>query len=132
MAETPKEEEAKNEEKPQAKEGLTEEQQKEELHRLEKLTITKLREEAKANHPELTGVSGMKKDDLIHEICRIKGIDCEERKKKIKTGAKGKIKKQLKKLRAKKEDLQGKEFRKQRNILRKKIKKTKRMIRKVA
>jgi hypothetical protein len=124
MAETPKEE--------KAKEVLNKEQQKEELHRLEKLTITKLREEAKANHPELTGVSGMKKDDLIHEICRIKGIDCEERKKKIKTGAKAKIKKELKKLRVKKEEFQSKEFRKQRNILRKKIKKTKRMIRKVA
>jgi len=122
--------ETANEEK--ANEVLNEEQQKEELHRLEKLTTTKLREEAKANHPELTGVSGMKKDDLIHEICRIKGIDCEERKKKIKTGAKDKIKKQLKKLRVKKEELQGKEFRKQRNILRKKIKKTKRMISKVA
>lgn len=124
--------ETKKEEAPKTEETLSEEQQKKELHRMEKLTITKLREEAKANYPELTGVSGMKKDDLIHAICDIKGIDCEERKKKVKTGIKAKIKGELKKLRAKKEELQGKEVRKQRNILRKKIKRTKRKLHKVA
>ncbi len=111
-----------------------EEAKQKELHHLEKLTINKLREESLEKYPEIKSVHGMGKEELIQAICRIKGIPYHEKEAKAKKTQQKKVrlKKDIKKLRAKKEGLQGNEFKKQRGILRKKIKTLKRNLRKVA
>ena len=58
-------------------------EQKAELHRLEKLTIVKLREEAKEKyHDQIKGVHGMKKEQLIRALCKEEGMPYEEEKHK--------------------------------------------------
>ncbi len=63
------------------------EEQKAELHRLEKLTVTKLREEAKEKyHDQIKGVHGMNKGLLIKALCEQEGIPYEEEKHKVAVG----------------------------------------------
>lgn len=111
-----------------------EEAKQKELHRLEKMTITKMREEAMEKYPDLHGVHGMEKEKLIEEICKIEKIPYHTKETETEDHHKKRIrlKKNIKDLRAKKDELQGKELKKQRTILRKKIKTTKRNLRKVA
>ena len=104
-------------------------EQKAELHRLEKLTVPKLRDEAKEKyHDEIKGVHGMTKDELVKALCEQQGIPYDEEKHKVAALAdKAKHKKAISSL---KEQLQeaGQE-KKGRAILRKKVKRLKRKLR---
>jgi hypothetical protein len=115
---------------------LTREQQEAEYIRLQKMTVTKLREEVIAKyHDEIKGVHGMRKDEIIAAMCQIMGIVVEEKHKpkKIKVKMdKKQLKSRMKKLRAQLASARENKEKKQLNLIRKKIKKAKRTIRKVA
>ena len=101
---------------------------------LTKMTVTKLREEAK-KYTSIEGVSAMKKEDLIKAIADARGEPIEIKKKKTKKKKKSvdiaDLKKKIKTLR--KENAEGRKSksRKETNRLRKKIKVLKRQSRKV-
>ena len=104
-------------------------------HELEKMTVIKLREEA-VKYPELTGVHGMKKDELITKLAKLMGLPEEEKVKKKPKVKKGVSKKDLKKkilsLKEKRaEAIQAKDA-KTLKIIRKRLKRTKRSLRKLA
>jgi hypothetical protein len=104
-------------------------------HELEKMTVVKLREEA-LKYPELTGVHGMKKAELINELARLMGLPEEEipkKKVKVKKGkTKGSLKKDIRSLKEKRaEALKAKDARGLK-IVRKKIKYAKRRLKKLA
>lgn len=104
-------------------------------HELEKMTVVKLREEA-VKYPELTGVHGMKKDELITELAKFMGLPEEEKVKEKPKAKKGVSKKDLKKkilsLKEKRaEAIQAKDA-KTLKIIRKRLKRTKRSLRKLA
>ncbi len=107
-------------------------EQKKELHRLQKLTVTKLREESKAKyHDEIKGVSGMSKDEIIEAICEQQGIPYDEEKHKVAKGIdKAKFKKQISECKSQLEE-KGK-TKLERSILRKKVKRIKRVLRHAA
>ncbi len=107
-------------------------EQKAELHRLQKLTVPKLREEAKEKyHDEIKGVHGMNKDRLVQALCEQMGIPYDEEAHKVAAEIdKGGIKQSLKKF---KEELAVEGRGKQdRSILRKKVKRLKRKLRHAA
>jgi len=115
------------------------EAQMQELKRLQKLTVTKLREEAlEKHHDELKGVHGMTKAEIVEAICKLQGIPLEETKKKKAAKAetdKTRLKKQLRKMKADKQKLLAEpkaEDRKQLEILRQKVKRIKRILRRAA
>ena len=101
---------------------------------LEKMTATELREFALKEHPDITGVHAMKKEELIAAIHKARGEALKETKKK-KAAAKVQIdkkelKKQIRLLKTDKEKLlQGKD-KKALARVRKKIKKLKRLTKK--
>jgi len=69
---------------------------------LKKKTVTQLKEMA-AEYPDITGVSGMKKDQLLDAIAGKMGIEKEAAKAKPakkKTTGKGAIKKRIKELKS--------------------------------
>jgi hypothetical protein len=103
-------------------------------HDLEKMTVVKLREEA-LKFPELSGVHGMKKEELIDALAKLMGLPEEEKPKKKVKGKKGQtkegLKKKIKALKGKRaEAIQVKDA-KGLKIARKKIKRLKRAIRKI-
>jgi hypothetical protein len=103
-------------------------------HELEKMTVVKLREEA-LKYPDLTGVHGMKKAELIDALAKLMGLSEEEKpKKKVKgkkVDKKGNLKKRIKSLKEKRvEALKAKDA-KSLKIVRKKIKCAKRKLRKL-
>jgi hypothetical protein len=104
-------------------------------HELEKMTVVKLREEA-LNYPELTGVHGMKKAELVEELARLMGLPEEEtpkKKAKVKKGkTKGGLKKVIKSLKEKRSEVLKAKDAKGLKIIRKKIKSAKRKLRKLA
>ncbi|MBI5787896.1 MAG: hypothetical protein HZA78_03460 [Candidatus Schekmanbacteria bacterium] len=108
------------------------EEQKAELHRLEKLTVTKLRDEAiQKYHDQLVGVHGMTKEEIISEVCKLQGIPYEETTHKIAKGIdKTKSKQQIKTIHTQLLE-QGKSKR-ERQILRTKVKRLKRSLRRAA
>lgn len=98
---------------------------------LEKMTAKELRELAMNNFPQITGASGMEKEELIHSIKEICGLleedsDASPYKEQIKN-----IKKEIKDLKAQKAELSAEERQKKEKI-RKKIKKLKRQTRRLA
>ena len=103
---------------------------------LEKMTATELRDLALKEHPDITGVHAMKKEDLIAAIHKARGEAVKETKKKkapvkIQTDKK-ELKKQIRLLKNDKEKLlQGKD-KKALAKVRKKIKKLKRLTKKAA
>jgi len=104
-------------------------------HELEKMTVVKLREEA-LNYSELTGVHGMKKAELVDALAKIMGLPEEETPKKKVKAKKGETKASMKKrihaLKEKRvEAIQNKDA-KGLKIARKKIKRIKRKLRKLA
>ena len=104
-------------------------------HELEKMTVIKLREEA-VKYPELTGVHGMKKDELITKLAKLMGLPEEEnvkKKPKVKKGVSNKdLKKKILSLKEKRaEAIQAKDA-KTLKIIRKRLKRTKRSLRKLA
>lgn len=104
---------------------------------LEKMTATELRELVLKQHPDITGVHAMKKEELVAAIQKARGEVLKETKKKKKVAAKGPIdKKELKKeirlLKTEKAKLlQGKD-KKALAKVRKKIKQLKRLTKKAA
>jgi hypothetical protein len=98
---------------------------------LEKMTATELRDYALKNHPDITGVHSMKKEELVVAIKKARGEEVKETKKK-KVKAKVKVEKKalkekIRALKAEREKfLQAKDL-KALARLRKKIKKYKRM-----
>lgn len=104
-------------------------------HELRKMTVLKLREEA-LKYPDLTGVHGMKKEELVEALANILGLPEEERvhkRHKIKKQVtKNDIKKEIKALKQKREEaIQAKDG-KSLKIVRKRIKRAKRTLRELA
>jgi len=104
-----------------------------ELKRLEKLTVTKLREEALAKfHDELKGVHGISKPELLKAMCQLMDIPYDEeekarkQKRVKKTHDKKKIKAQIKALKSEREKIEDK---KKIMIVKKRIKHLKRILR---
>lgn len=104
-------------------------------HELEKMTVVKLREEA-LKYPELTGVHGMKKIELVEELAKLMGLPEEETSKKKVKGkkrkTKGGLKKVIKSLKEKRSEALKANDAKDLKIVRKKIKSAKRKLRKLA
>jgi len=103
-------------------------------HALEKMTVIKLREEVK-KFPDVKGVSGMKKDELIQLLVEKLDITVPEKKPKKKAPSAPKTKAQMKKLivdlRAQRESLRtDADAKKKVNVLRKRIHSLKRQMRK--
>ena len=103
---------------------------------LERMTATELRDYALKNHPDITGVHAMKKEELVVAIKKARGEEVKETKKKK---VKGKVKvekKALKEkiwtLKAEKEKALQTKDKKVLGRLRKKIKKLKRMTKRAA
>ncbi len=100
-------------------------EQKAELHRLEKLTIVKLREEAKEKyHDQIKGVHGMNKGQIIKALCEQEGIPYAEEKLKVALAG---FKAQMSQLEVHLQEA-GKS-KQERSILRKKVKHLKRRLR---
>lgn len=102
---------------------------------LTKMTVTKLREEAK-KYTSIHGVHAMKKEELIRAIADARGEPIEIKKKKPKKKKKviniAEVKKQIKELRIKKEEVRKAKNKKAVDRLRKKVKLLKRQTRKFA
>jgi hypothetical protein len=101
---------------------------------LTKMTVTKLREEAK-QYTSIHGVHVMKKEELIRAIADARGEPIEIKKKKPKKKKKkvvsiADVKKQIKELRVKKEEVKKAKDKKGVDRLRKKIKMLKKQTRK--
>ena len=105
---------------------------------LEKMTAPELRDYALKNHPEVTGVHAMKKEELVVAIKKARGEEVKEtKKKKVKAKATVKIEKKalkekIRALKAEKEKLLQAKDKKALGRLRKKIKKLKRMTQRAA
>jgi hypothetical protein len=100
---------------------------------LEKMTAIELRDYALKNHPDITGVHAMKKEELIVAIKKARGEEVKETKKK-KVKGKGNVKvekkalkEKIRALKAEKEKALQAKDRKVLARLRKRIKKYKRM-----
>ena len=96
---------------------------------LEKMTVTDLREMAK-EIPEITGVHGMKKEELIAAIKKAKGI-VDERVKKADVSL-GEIKKKIKAIKAQRQAAIEAKDKKMATIYRRRISKLKKKSRKAA
>jgi ABC-type uncharacterized transport system ATPase subunit len=116
-------------------------EEKQAVKPLEKMTVVELREVAKEEIPGITGVTGMKKDQLLEAIKDARGIKDEtpaKKKKKKKTaGPKKKMtskdmKQEIVRLRAERETLRQEKDKKKLEIIRRRINRLKKMTRKVA
>ena len=100
---------------------------------LEKMTAPELMDYALKNHPDITGVHAMKKEELVVAIKKARGEEFKETKKKTtKVKAKVKVEKKalkekIRALKAQKEKMLQAKDKKALGRLRKKIKKLKRM-----
>ncbi len=104
---------------------------------LEKMTATELRDYALKNHPDITGVHALKKEELIVAIKKARGEEVKEVPKKKKTAGKVKLdkkgmKERIRALKAEKEKALQAKDRKSLARLRKRIKKYKRMTKRAA
>jgi hypothetical protein len=102
-------------------------------HELEKMTVIKLREEAK-KFPDLKGVTGMKKEELIHALVEHLGIAVPDKKHR---GARTKLnksdlRKMMSDLRVSQKAARGGHDRKTLTTLRRRIHSLKRRLRKAA
>jgi len=129
-------EEIKEEIKEEVKEEITSEQNEEEKP-LDKMTVKELREVA-IDIPGVTGVTAMKKEEVLAIIKEYRGITDEEpvKTKKIKTkkpapSVKG-LKEKAAKLREDKKTISGAKNRKKVDIMRKRINRLKKQTRKFA
>ena len=108
---------------------------------LDKMTVVELRELAKEEIPGITGVTGMKKDQLVEAIKEAKGIKDEtpaKKKKQKKTAGPKKImnvqemKQEIIRLRAERQTLRQAKDKKKLEIIRRRINRLKKMTRRVA
>ena len=102
---------------------------------LGKMTATELRDYALKNHPDISGVHAMKKEELVEAIHKARGEAVREKKKeptaKLQVDKKA-LKTQIRSLKAEKNQLlQGKD-KKALTRIRKKIKRLKRLTKKAA
>jgi hypothetical protein len=108
-----------------------------EIEDLEKMTDTELRDYALKNHPDVTGVDALKKEELIVAIQKARGEEGKEtpKKKEKKAGARVEVEKkglkqQIRQLRSEKDKLLPSKDKKALHRLRKKIKRFKRLTKK--
>jgi hypothetical protein len=107
---------------------------------LDKMTVVELREAAKKEIPDIKGVSGMKKDQLLAAVKEARGIKDEKpaKKKKKKTAGPKKemtireIKQEIVRLRTEKESIRPEGDKKKIEIIRRRINRLKKMTRKAA
>ena len=108
---------------------------------LDKMTVVELRETVKKEIPALTGVTGMKKEQLLETIKEARGIKEEaptkKKKKKKPAGPKKKMtvkdmKQEIVRLRAEREILRQEKDKKKLEIIRRRINRLKKMTRKAA
>jgi protein-arginine kinase activator protein McsA len=104
---------------------------------LEKMTATELRDYALKEHPDITGVHAMKKEELIPAIRKARGEEVKETPKKKKAAKKVKVEKKalkekIRQLKSEKEKILHSADKKILARLRKKIKKLKRLTKKAA
>lgn len=105
---------------------------------LDKMTVKELREIA-MEIPDITGVHGMKKDELLSVVKKARGITDEEpvKKKKVKKTASGpmsvkEMKQKIVQLRAEREEIRKTGDRKKLDALRRRINRLKKQTRKSA
>lgn len=131
------EEEVKEETTSEQTEEKPRQEQKDEEKPLDKMTVKELREIA-IDIPGVTGVTAMKKEEVLAIIKEYRGIEDEEpvKKKKIKVRKPALSMKELKekavKLREDKKTISGSKNRKKVKMLRKRINRLKKQTRKVA
>lgn len=114
--------------------------EKEAAKPLDKMTVVELREAAKEEIPGLTGVTGMKKDELLTALKEARNITDElpPKKKKKKVAGPKKVmsvkemKLEIASLRAERETLNQAEDKKRLTIIRRRINRLKKMTRKAA
>jgi len=108
---------------------------------LDKMTVVELREAAKEEIPGITGVTGMKKEQLLEVIKDARGIKEEapaRKKKKIKTAGPKKemsvkdMKQEIVRLRGERETLRKEKDKKKLEIIRRRINRLKKLTRKAA
>jgi len=107
---------------------------------LDKMTVVELREAAKKEIPDIKGVSGMKKDQLLAAMKEARGIKDEKPAKKKKKKAAGpkkemtirEMKQEIVRLRAEKESIRPEGDKKKIEIIRRRINRLKKMTRKAA
>jgi ABC-type uncharacterized transport system ATPase subunit len=108
---------------------------------LDKMTVVELREVAKEEIPGITGVSGMKKDQLLAVVKDARGIKDEtpaKKKKKKKTAGPTKemsvkeMKQEVARLRTEREAIRKEGDKKKLEIIRRRINRLKKMSRKAA
>ena len=107
---------------------------------LDKMTVVELREAAKKEIPDIKGVSGMKKDQLLAAMKEARGINDEKPAKKKKKKAAGpkkemtirEMKQEIVRLRAEKESIRPEGDKKKIEIIRRRINRLKKMTRKAA
>lgn len=107
---------------------------------LDKMTVVELREAAKKEIPDIKGVSGMKKDQLLAAMKEARGIKDEKPAKKKKKKAAGpkkemtirEMKQEILRLRAEKESIRPEGDKKKIEIIRRRINRLKKMTRKAA
>lgn len=107
---------------------------------LDKMTVTELREVVKQEVPEVTGVTGMKKDQLLEIVKEARGIKDEApvKKKKKKTAGPKKdlsvreMKLEIIRLRAERDVLRQEKDKKKLEIIRRRINRLKKMTRRAA
>jgi hypothetical protein len=107
---------------------------------LDKMTVVELREAVKKEIPGITGVTGMKKEQLLNTIKEARGIKDEApaKKKKKKTAGPKKemtvkdMKQEIIMLRAEREALRQEKDKKKLEIIRRRINRLKKMTRKAA
>jgi cell division protein FtsX len=105
-----------------------------EYSELEKLTVIRLREEAK-KLPDVKGVSAMKKEELLNLLVEKLGIEVPEKKTKKTTASprgKASLKKKIEQLKMEREAARADRDSKKVTILRRRIHTLKRQIRKIA
>ena len=108
---------------------------------LDKMTVVELREALKKEVPDITGVTGMKKDQLLEAIKEVRGIKdkppAKKKKKKKIAGPKkemtvSEMKQEIVRLRAEKESIRQDGDKKKIEIIRRRINRLKKMTRKAA
>jgi len=107
---------------------------------LDKMTVVELREAAKKEIPDINGVSGMKKDQLLAAMKEARGIKDEKPAKKKKKKVAGpkkemtirEMKQEIVRLRAEKESIRPEGDKKKIEIIRRSINRLKKMTRKAA
>ena len=107
---------------------------------LDKMTVVELREAAKKEIPDIKGVSGMKKDQLLAAMKEARGIKKEKPAKKKKKKVAGpkkemtirEMKQEIVRLRAEKESIRPEGDKKKIEIIRRLINRLKKMTRKAA